>query len=297
MDARADHSDLPDEAQQHLEQAYAYEENGEFKAVRLDPAFAEAKENLSEAEADLGGKAKAIEVERNAAPREQERRTPRRVYWWLLLSPFMRVPCFAYQLFGLYRPSVGERIWAAIVPLVFHIPLLLMGLGVDNRFVRRHMQQALLLIALRAGMAAIALNLGDYPEEGLWLFFFGNGALWLFGSLWGLRQVKRGDCWLMRQRGEDDELPRPWAVVSATAAGAPATVPTGVAVSPLPAVHSPLEPSADPNAAFEEGLRLLSEGERAEATARFLVTFRNGAPALRRRVLAELEEMGEVEVF
>ena len=74
-------------------------------------------------------------------------------------------------------------------------------------------------------------------------------------------------------------------------------MPASIAVSPLPAVDSPLESSADPNAAFEEGSRLLGEGERAEATARFLVAFHNGPPALRRRAVVELEELGEVEVF
>jgi hypothetical protein len=71
----------------------------------------------------------------------------------------------------------------------------------------------------------------------------------------------------------------------------------GVAVSPPLAVDSPLEPSADPNAAFEEGSRLLGEGKQAEAIARFLVAFRNGPPALRRRAVFELEELEEVEVF
>lgn len=216
---------------------------------------------------------------------EAEKKVARRVYWWLLLSPFVTVPCFAFQIFGLtYRSTVGERVWAAVVPLIFHIPLLF-GLRSSSRFVQRHTQQAFILIALRAGMAAISVNLDRHPmgTKGLWLYFLGNGALWLFGSLWGLRQATRGDCWLMRRRGEDGELPRPWALPAAV----PATPATGV----------PSTMPADPNAAFEDGRRLLRMGKRAEATACFLAAFRHGPPDLRRRAVAELERVGVVETF
>jgi len=236
------------------------------------------------------------QAERGDARWEEEEKAARRVYWWLLLSPFVTVPCFASQLFSLYwRSSVGERVWAAIVPLVFHIPLLLMSFTARSRFVRRHTQQAMLLVALRASMAAISLNLGHYPYEGLCPFFLGNGALWLFGNQWGLRQVKHGDCWLMRRKGEDGELPRPWAVPAEvpaiTATDAPmGTAPTSVAPSPAAA-------SSDPNAAFEDGLRLLSVGRQSKATACFLAAFRTGSPDLRRQAAAELEKLGEVEAL
>jgi len=215
---------------------------------------------------------------------EAEKKVARRVYWWLLLSPFVTVPCFGSQVLTLYSATVGERVWAALVPLIFHIPLLF-GLRSSSRFVQRHTQQAFILIALRAGMATISVNLGPYPLDGvgLWLYFFGNGGLWLFGSLWGLRQATRGDCWLMRRRGEGGELPRPWAV--------PAAVPT------TPATGVPSTMSADPNAAFQDGRRLLGMGKRAEATARFLAVFRDGPPDLRRRAVAELERLGVVETF
>ena len=247
----------------------------------------------------MGEKTGAAKAERGGARWQTEKKAVRRVYWWLLLSPFITVPCFAFQLFDLgSRSSVGERVWAVVVPLIFHTPLLLMSFGTGNRFVRRHMQQALLLIALRAGLAAISLNLGRHPGNGLWLFFLGNGSLWLFGSLGGFGQVKRGDCWLMRRKGEGGELPRPWAV-PADAAAPTAPVPTDAPTRAAPslAVHSLPEASADPNVAFEKGLSLLHTDKQAEAADCFLTAFRTGPPDLRHRALAELEKLGEVETF
>lgn len=234
-----------------------------------------------------------------------EKKAARRIYWWLLLSPFLTVPCFALQVIDLYsRSSVGERVWAAMVPLIFHIPLLFV-LSSGRPFVKRHVQQGLLLIALRVVMAALALNLGRYPEDGLWFFVLGNGSLWLFGSIWGLNQVKRGDCWLMRRKGEDDALPRPWALPPGerTPPEAP-TTPPPIAPKPVvrPPVQKPVPPpereiSLAPQAAFERGHTLLEQGDRETAVAHFLAAFRKGAPELRRKAVDQLKQMGEVETF
>jgi streptogramin lyase len=229
---------------------------------------------------------------------EQVQKTARRVYQWLLLSPFVTVPCFVYQGFDLfwYRGStLGERVWAAVVPLVFHIPLFLLSFAHPRHFVKRHLQQAALLIGLRACMAAISLNLTRYPEDGLWLFLLGNGALWWFGSRWGMRQVKRGDCWLMRKLGEEDRLPNLQAL-PAPAAPAPVTIAAAVRAGGSATYSSP-EPSADPAASFERGMDLLRGGKQVEAGAMFLAAFRSGPPELRRRALLELERLGHVEEF
>jgi len=90
---------------------------------------------------------------------------------------------------------------AALVPLIFHLPLLL-GLTSKSAFVFRHTQQGILLIALRVAMASLAISIEPYPDEGLWLFLLGNGGLWLFGSFWGWHQTASGGCWLMKQKGE-----------------------------------------------------------------------------------------------
>ena len=65
----------------------------------------------------------------------------------------------------------------------------------------------------------------------------------------------------------------------------------------IPAADLPIEVPTDPQAAFEDGLRLLRTGQRAEASACFLVAFHAGPPDLRRRALAELEKLGEVETL
>jgi tetratricopeptide (TPR) repeat protein len=303
----------PDWAEAHNLRGIVLEELGRKEeaiaayreAVRLDPAFREARENLSEAKAEPREETKTVETERSGARWEAEKNAASWVYAWLYLSPFLTVPCFVFQLFDLHsRSTVGEQVWAAIVPLIFHVPLLLMSFGVGSLFVRRHMQQALLLIALRAGMAAVSLNLGQFPEGGLCgpgLFCLGNGTLWLFTSLWGLTQVARGDCWLMRWKGEDGELPRPWAVSpdvpASSAASVPATMPTGAPVSLIPAASSLFEAPAEPNTTFEDGLRQLRIGKQTDAIACFLAAFQDGPPHLRHRALAELEKLGEVETF
>ena len=264
----------------------------------------------------MGEKTKAAKAERNTAPLgfenghsdgarwQAEKKTTRRVYLWLLLSPFITVPCFISQLWDISsRSSMGERVWAAIVPLIFYIPLLLMIPGDDRLFVRRHIQQALLLVALRAGSAAISLNVTSHLSDGSCWFLIGNGALWLFGSIAGLRQVERDDCWLMRLRGEDAELHRLRAALADEAAPPipkpPATLPASAPVrtAPPPAARPLPEPPADPSEAFADGLRLVTTGKQTEAVARFLATFRTGPPDLRRRALAELEKLGQVETF
>jgi hypothetical protein len=67
--------------------------------------------------------------------------------------------------------------------------------------------------------------------------------------------------------------------------------------APSPAADSPPETSADPNVAFEEGLRLLGTDKRTRAIDCFLAAFRAGPPNLRSRAVAELEKLGEVETF
>ena len=128
-----------------------------------------------------------------------------------------------------------------------------------------------------------------------WLvWFLANGSLWLFGSLWGLRQVRSGDCWLMRLRGESKELPRPWAVPAPAPAVAPVTAPVSTpapATTPAPVFSVP----TDPQAAFESGQSLVSQGKRKEAIECFMFVFRNGTPDLRQRAIVELEKLGEVE--
>ena len=132
---------------------------------------------------------------------DNEKKTARRVYTWLFWSPILTVPFFLFAILSAYDGSTNELVFAALLPLIIHTPLLL-GLTSKSAFVYRHTQQGILLIALRAGMASLAISMGSYSEDGLWLFLLGNGSLWLFGSIWGWNQIFRGECWRMKQKGE-----------------------------------------------------------------------------------------------
>jgi hypothetical protein len=89
--------------------------------------------------------------------------------------------------------------------------------------------------------------------------------------------------WLFLVRGKDGE--------SSRAPEVPAIIPAAAPIETAP------RPAADPNAALEGGLRLLSVGKQTEATACFLAAFRAGPADLRRRAVAELEKLGEVETL
>jgi hypothetical protein len=134
---------------------------------------------------------------------ENEKKSARGIYVWLLLSPILILPVFVGMLLNLDFPEAdtNTRVLITMIPLILHLPLV-MGLTSKSAFVYRHTQQAILLIALRAGVATLAISVGSYPIDGIWVFLLGNGSLWLLGSLWGLDQVSRGECWWMEQRGE-----------------------------------------------------------------------------------------------
>lgn len=134
---------------------------------------------------------------------EKEKKLARGIYMWLLLSPVLVLPVFVGMLINFDFPEADTNTHALItmIPLIFHVPLVT-GLTSKSAFVYRHTQQAILLIALRVGVATLAISVGSYPMDRIWLFLLGNGSLWLLGSLWGLDQVSRGECWLMKQKGE-----------------------------------------------------------------------------------------------
>ncbi len=197
---------------------------------------------------------------------ENEKKTARRVYAWLFWSSFLTVPIFIIAIASAYDSSVDGHVFAALTPLILHIPLLF-GLTSKSRFVYRHTQQGILLIALRAGLASLAVSVGRYPDDGLWLFLLGNGMLWLFGSIWGRNQISRNDCWLIRRKREAID-------VAFDKAGNLAP-------------HTHLQKSRD----FLQGSRT------AEAKEHALAAFRRGNREIRTQAVWLLEVMEEVEKF
>ena len=163
--------------------------------------------------------------------------------------------------------SVAAVAWPGLVQVVLLIPL-----WSRNLYVRRHAQQAFSLAVVRILSTVLIVGVTRGALIGLWVVV--NGGLWIFGTVWGLRQVKRGDCWLMRGRGEISDLPRPWA---APKVAEPAPMAPGPA---LPAETLPA--GQDERAATVEALRL---------------AFRTGSPEERQHALEALKALGEIEEF
>jgi hypothetical protein len=163
------------------------------------------------------------------------------------------------------------------------VPLVLLGLLSKNLFVRRHTQQGLLLGLMFWGGLFISMAF-EFICLGMLALVL---VVWIGGGIWGRRQVQRGDCWLMRMRGEEDLLPRPWA-------NPPEQRPeiTGPVMSKA-APHD----SDNPATAFVRGQTLLNQGQREKATKMFLFAFRGGRSDLRSRATSELEKLGEIENF
>ena len=209
-------------------------------------------------------------------PSDLDRKHAKGTYTWLLVSPILNVIIFAIAVMFLdWNSNTNERVVAALVPLIIHLPVL-PKLVSKRPFLFRHTQQAVFLLALRASMAALALNISKYPNEGIWLFILGNGFLWLFGSLWGRSQAHRGTGWWIQRKGEKvlakDEIP------------------TEKSVS-MEQAETPL-----PDDKLEDILKSLNaEGNNARQIA--LNAFRKGTPETRKKALLVLSQMGEVEKF
>ena len=167
------------------------------------------------------------------------------------------------------RPAVAvhsiEYVAGVARPAVLLL-LLLVPLGSRLVYVRRHAQQAVLLGVVRVGSTVLLMGLTRGALVGPWIII--NGGLWIFGTAWGLGQIGRGDCWLMRRRGEISELPRPWAARRVAELGT-ATLD-----------EAPIRTQA--GASDVEALR---------------AAFRAGSPEERKRAIEALKTMGEIEEF
>jgi hypothetical protein len=201
-----------------------------------------------------------------------DQKTARRIYTWLFLSSFITVPIFIVAAANTYYQStINEHVLTALVPLILHLPLLL-GLTSKSAFVYRHTQQGILLIALRAGLASLAtMNLENHIDYALLLFFFGNGSLWLIGSIVGWSQVSNGKCWFMERKGEKILLPE---------------------------TAQPAKPdSLELNKELDDMLKSLDTKGMDTARQKAMHAFRTGTPEIKKRAIAVLSQLGEVEKF
>ncbi|MBW8009640.1 MAG: hypothetical protein FVQ83_00170 [Chloroflexi bacterium] len=220
------------------------------------------------------------------------------VYTWLLLSPFITLPWMAINLFGLRGSSpLTSWVWAMITPAFVHI-LLISPLRSPHLFVHRHAQQALLLVSMRVLSAVVFLGLTR--GEGQCVWFFVNGLLWLWGTIWGRGQLKRGDSWLMRFEGEGGELPRPWALDDQVRIES-----SFENISPVqqvnPKILSVKIPTSNApshvQSALREGFDLAKNLKKEEAIGKFLIVFRDGPLDWRKQAIDELKKLNQVENF
>ena len=200
---------------------------------------------------------------------DQEKKFARGIYAWLLFSPILTIPVFIVLLYnlGYEASSTDSRVLASIIPLIFHLPLL-SGLYSKSAFVYRHTQQGILLIALRVGMATLASSITFGSDDGFWLFIFGNGSLWLFGSIWGWHQIARGEYWWMKQNDEKT-----------------------VSLETTRTVTYRMDQE------FEDLLKSLNADDKVAAKAKAFLAFRGGKPETRKRATEVLSKLGEVESF
>ena len=205
-----------------------------------------------------------------------EKRVAWRVYIWLFISSIFTVPLLIYLLLEAYSDysSSNELVLIALLPALLHMPLLL-GLTSKSIFVYRHTQQGMILSALRAGIAAIAVTIGRYPYEGIWLFLLGNGSLWLFGSIWGWVQVSRGECWWLKQKGDMTTISNE--------------------SIPLPKIESNVKLSPEQYLEFSKWF--LKRQLKNSAKEYALEAFRRGDYEIRRQAVRVLDDLNEVEYF
>jgi len=207
-------------------------------------------------------------IESQAVLTEKDTRITRNIYRWLWFALIIGAPWFVITTFGLYSISdINERFFGALLPAILYSPVLFYLLS-KSLFIYRHAQQAILLIGLRVAMAGVAIIIVQYPENGLWLFLLGNGSLWLFGNLWARNQVIRGECWLMQRKGET--------------------------------ILTPESQTSDDHVTdkkLDGLLKSMNLKDRDIAYEKSLKAFRTGTPEARKRAVAVLSALSEVEKF
>jgi hypothetical protein len=185
-------------------------------------------------------------------------------YRWLRNSSFITIPVFFIALIMGRPPAI-----AALIPFVFHISLL-RRLNTESLYVYRHTQQALLLLLVRAAAASLIFST-FYGSEGFWAFVIVNGSLWLFSTNWEISQVMLNRCWLMEHKGEKITFFR--------------------------AIESDKPDTLMMDKELAGMLDSLNADSLKVAKDKALHAFQSGTPAIKKRAVAVLTKLGEVEKF
>ena len=246
-------------------------------------------------------------------PSKAEQITARMLYNWLLivwLLLFIAV-CFMFAL------PIASTLAISLVIQVLAIATLAIGFVSPSSFVRWHTAQAIGLGLIPFAVGGVYVGLILLAAGGVTLDFvvtpvICNFFFWPIISFVGAIQARRGECGLQRivggfQRIVGDivttiDVLRPASQVSAPET--PVDLPpeeAALETPPPPLESQPISAQTDiptdPQTAFEQGLLHAQVGHRPQATACFMVAFRDGSPELRQRAIAELENLGEVGTF
>ena len=221
------------------------------------------------------------------------------VYNWLLWAPFITVPWMVINKLNLgYGAGTASWTWAVLLPASIHIVLIIPARS-ENLYVKRHAQQALLLVLLRAFSTLVIVGYSAGGGALLWVLV--NGFLWIWGSRWGKKQVDNGDSWLMRFNVEEDLLPRSWSVTVKDEVIAPIREEK---LQPSPARikasidAANLSPAALPvRNALENAHRHISNIESEKAVPELMYVFRAGPEDWRKLAIQMLKTLGQLETF
>lgn len=225
--------------------------------------------------------------------------TAKNWYRWLWLSPLLTIPTLIYILVS--DPGYGlicggnwrncdydlemlvTGLFAILGSALWHLVLLIPALNKQNRFVRWHGRQALLLAGIRTAIPVAFLILdfvnGMYVEISIWsvpvLIVF-----WFFGTRWGKGQAKRGDCALMRWTGHGAGLP----------------LPVGEEKTDAPVIGSLIHERPEHRTAYYQGLSLREQDRSDEAVKIFhSLLVSNATPELKIRVAEELKRISTTD--
>ncbi len=162
---------------------------------------------------------------RAAPPLSPELQRAKNWYRWLWLSPLLTLPtetilslagnglACSFVSYSRYCSSGEGFPIIAILSIpgaaLWHLILLVPALDKESAFVRGHGRQALLLAGVRTvlPLGSVLLSGDEGSVSGLTILAL--ILVWFFGTRWGQRQAARGDCSLMRWRGQAEDLPGP----------------------------------------------------------------------------------------
>ncbi len=124
-----------------------------------------------------------------------DKKAAQKVYYWLWFSPILTI-----STLGLFTEIVDSEITAVFISAIWHLLLFFPAVNIKKKFVAWHARQALMLAGARTLVALVFYS--EPIIAGVLLII-----IWFFGTRWGQKEAKKGQCSLMRWRGVGLEPP------------------------------------------------------------------------------------------